>query len=158
MAGQAQGAEVLEVALAAAFGYRADVVGIPERAARGDGLHAIEVEAGDAGFAAGTLERGVDGDGIGVAEGADAVVAGEDAIAEVAGIGAEAMLVHAVVRAEGAAAFGENFEIAPAAQGEAVGSEGQLGGLDAAAGKGAGDEHTKFKDRAPRDAAEVAAG
>jgi hypothetical protein len=44
-----------------------------------------------------------------VADGADAVVAGEDLVAKVAGIGAETPLVDAVVRTEGAAAFGEDF-------------------------------------------------
>ena len=42
VAGEAEGAQVVEVALAAAFGYGADVVGVPERAAGGDGLHAVE--------------------------------------------------------------------------------------------------------------------
>jgi hypothetical protein len=57
-----------------------------------------------------------------VAGGADALVAGEDLIAEVAGVGAETPLVDAVVGAEGAAAFGEDFEIAPAAERKIVGA------------------------------------
>ena len=148
MTGQAEGAEIVEIALTAAFGYGADVVRIPERAACSDGLQTVEGEAGDAGFAAGALEGGVDGDGIGAAEGADAVIAGKDAVAEVAGIGAEAMLIDTVIGAEGATSFGEDFEVAPAAEGEAVGSESQLGGLDATAGEGARDEHTSPKDKA----------
>jgi hypothetical protein len=48
------------------------------------------------------------------------VVASEDLVAEVTGIGAEAPLVDAVVTAKGATAFGEDFEIAPAAKGQVV--------------------------------------
>jgi hypothetical protein len=64
----------------------------------------------------------IGGDGVDVADGADTAVAGEDLVAEVAGVGAEAPLVDAVVGAEGAAAFGDDFEIAPAAEGEIVGA------------------------------------
>ena len=80
-----------------------------------------------------------------MADGADAAVAGEDLVAEVAGVGAETPLVDAVVGAEGAAAFGEDFEIAPAAEGQVVGAsrEGVLCG--AAAGEGAGGEHGVFR-------------
>jgi hypothetical protein len=122
VAEEAEGAEVVEVALAAAFGYGADVVGVPEAAACGDGLHAVEIEAGGAGRAAGSFESVVGGDGVDVTDGADAVVASEDLVAEVAGIGAETPLVDAVVGAEGAAAFGEDFKIAPAAEGQVVGA------------------------------------
>ena len=122
VAEEAKSAEVVEVGLAAAFGYWANVVGIPEAAAGGDGLHAVEMEAGGAGGAAGSFEGVVGGDGVYVADGADAAVACEDLIAKVAGVGAETPLVDAVVAAEGAAAFGEDFEIAPAAEGEVVGT------------------------------------
>jgi hypothetical protein len=78
------------------------------------------MQTGGAGGASGSLECVVGGDGVYRADGADAAVAGEDLIAEVAGIGAETPLVDAVVRTEGAAAFGDDFEVAPAAEGEAV--------------------------------------
>ena len=122
MAEEAEGAEVVEVALAAAFGYGADVVGVPEAAAGGDGLHAVEMEACGAGGAAGSSEGVVGGDGVDAADGADAVVAGEDLVAKVAGVGAETPLVDAVVAAEGATAFGDDFEIAPATEGQFVGA------------------------------------
>jgi hypothetical protein len=109
VAEEAEGAEVVEVALAAAFGYGADVVGVPEAAASGDGFHAIEMQAGGSGGAACSFEGVVGGDGVDVADGADAVVAGEDVVAEVAGVGAETPLVDAVVAAEGAAALGDYF-------------------------------------------------
>jgi hypothetical protein len=80
------------------------------------------METGGAGRAASSLEGVVGGDGVDVADGADAVVAGEDLVAEIAGVGAETPLVNAVVAAEGAAAFGDDFEIAPAAEGKLVGA------------------------------------
>ena len=134
VAGEAEGAEIVEVALAAAFGYGANVVGVPEGAAGGDGLHAVERQAGCASVAAGSFEGVVDGDGVGVTDGADAAVAGEDLVAEVAGVGAETPLVDAVVGAEGATALGEDFEITPTAEGEAVWAFGQSVGFGAAAG------------------------
>jgi hypothetical protein len=122
MAEEAEGTEVVEVALATAFGYRADVVGVPQAAARGDGLHAVEMETGGAGRTAGSFEGVVGSDGVYRADGTDAVVAGEDLVAEVAGVGAETPLVDAEVRAEGASAFGDDFEIAPATEGQIVGA------------------------------------
>ena len=115
VAEKAERAEVVEVTLAAAFGYGADVVGVPEGAAGGDVLHAVEMQAGGTGSAAGSFERVVGGDGVDVTDSADAVVAGKDLVAEIAGVGAETPLVDAVVAAEGAAAFGEDLEFAPAA-------------------------------------------
>lgn len=146
VAGEAEGAEVIEVALASAFGDGADVVCVPEGAAAGDGLHSVEGEAGDAGGAPGSFECVIDGNGVGLAEGADAAVAGKDLLAEVAGVGAEPPLVDAVVGAEGTAAFGEDFELAPAAEGKAVGTFGEGVGGGAAAGKGAGGEHAGLYD------------
>lgn len=83
------------------------------------------MQAGCAGGAAGSFERVVGGDGVDATDGADAAVARKDLVAEVAGVSAEAPLVDAVVGAEGAAAFGENFEFAPAAEREVVGTEWQ---------------------------------
>jgi hypothetical protein len=106
VAEKAEGAEVIEVALAAAFGYGADVVGVPEAATGGDGFHAVEMQACRSGGASGSFERVVGGYGVDVAGSADAAIASEDLVAEVAGVGAETPLVDAVVAAEGAAAFG----------------------------------------------------
>jgi hypothetical protein len=88
VAEETEGAEVVEVALTSAFGYGADVVGVPQAAAGCDGLHAIEAEAGGSGWASDSLEGVVGGDGVDLADGADSVVAGEDLVAEVAGVGA----------------------------------------------------------------------
>ena len=134
VAEEAEGAEVVEVALAAAFGDWTDVVSVPEAATGCDGLHAVEAEAGGAGWASGSLERVVGGDGVDVADGADAAITGEDLVAEIAGVGAETPLVDAVIGAEGAAALGEDFELAPAAEGKAVFSFRECVAFGAAAG------------------------
>lgn len=98
------------------------------------------MQASGAGWASCSFEGVVGGDGVDEADGADATVAGEDLVAEVAGVGAEAPLVNAVVGAEGAAAFGEDFKIAPAAEREVVGAErkGCAGGV--ASGEGTGGD------------------
>ena len=83
------------------------------------------MEAGVAGWASGPLECVEGGDGVDVADGADAAIAGEYLVAEVAGVGAETPLMDAVVGTEGAAAFGEDFEFAPTAEGQAVGAWGR---------------------------------
>ena len=137
VARQAERAQVVEVALAAALGYWEDVVSVPERAAAGDELHPVERQAGDAGFATGSLECRVDRDGIGLAEAADAAIAGEDLVAEIAGVGAESPLVDAVVGTEGATPFCQYFKFTPAAERQAVGSGWELVPLGAAAGQGA---------------------
>jgi hypothetical protein len=141
VAEEAEGAEVVEVTLAAPFGDWANVVGVPEAAAGCDGLHAVEAKASGAGGASGSLEGVVGGDGVDGAYGADAAVAGENLVAEVAGVGAETPLVDAVVAAEGAAAFGEDFEFAPATEGQVVGTDGESMARGAAAGEGARDDH-----------------
>jgi hypothetical protein len=63
------------------------------------------------------------------------LVAGEDLVAQIAGVGAKAVLVDAEVGAEGTAAFGEDFELAPAAERAAVFSAGKDVRADASAGK-----------------------
>ncbi len=129
VAGEAEGAEIIEVALAAAFGYGEDVVGVPEGTAGGDGFEAPEGEGFNPGLAAGALELGVGGEGVGGTEAAETAVAGKDEVAEVGGVGAETPLVDAVAGAEGAAAGGEDFELAPAAERQAVGAEREMRGL-----------------------------
>jgi hypothetical protein len=42
MAEKTEGSDVVEIALAAALGYGKDVIGVPEAAPSGDGLHAIK--------------------------------------------------------------------------------------------------------------------
>jgi hypothetical protein len=141
VAEEAEGAEVVDVALATAFGYGADVIGVPEAAARCDGLHAVEAESGGANGASGSLEGVIGGDGVDGAYGTDSAVAGENLVAKVAGVGAETPLVNAVVAAEGASAFGEDLEFAPATERQIVGADGESMARGAAAGEGARDDH-----------------
>jgi hypothetical protein len=124
VAEETEGSEVVEVALASAFGYGTNVVGIPEAAASGDGLHAVEAKARGSGWASGSFESVPGGDGIDLADRADASVAGKDMVAEVAWVGSETPLVDAVVGAEGTSALGEDFEIAPAAERKVIGAFG----------------------------------
>ncbi len=144
VAREAKGTQVVEVALASTFSDWADMVCIPERAAAGNGLHAIEAESSYTCGSAGTLESAVDGDSIGLTGGADAVIACEDLIAEVAGVGAKPPLVDTVVGAEGAAAFGEDFQLAPTAEDKTIDSAGEGLRLGAAARQGAGGKHGCF--------------
>ncbi len=136
VAGEAEGLEVGEVALASAFGYGEDVVGVPEGLAGRGGFEAVEAEAGLAFGSAGSFEGGEDGEGVGLAEGADAVISQKDLLAEVSGVGAELPLVDAEAGAEGAAAAGEDFELTPAAEGTSVGSGGTGLAMVLAAGFG----------------------
>ncbi len=78
------------------------------------------MQAGAARGAACSLEGVVGSDGVDVADGADTAIASEDLVAEIAGVGAKTPLMHTVVAAERAAAFGEDFELAPAAKGQVV--------------------------------------
>ena len=84
VAGQAEGAEVVEIALAAAFGDWKDVIGVPQGPAGSDGLHAPDGEGFHTRFAAAALERCVGRDGVRATGLTDATVAGEDQIAKVA--------------------------------------------------------------------------
>jgi hypothetical protein len=64
------------------------------------------------------------------------------------------MLVDAVIGAEGAAAAGEDFEFAPAAEGPAGRTFGKRARGDAAAGKGAGKRHDWLQGKAGRQSRE----
>ncbi len=139
MAAQAEGAQVGEVALAAAFDDGDDVVGLPEGAA-GVAREIPVVEQALAGGAAGAFQDALRDERVDAAAFADAAVAFEDLVAEVAGVRADAPMVHAVVRAEGAPAFGD-FDGTPAAQAAAGGApgEGAVGGPSS--GHGAAGAH-----------------
>ena len=92
------------------------------------------MQAGCTGGTAGPFEGVVGGNRVDVADGTDAAVTSEDLVAEVAGVGAEPVLVDAVVGAEGTATFGEDLELAPAAEGQAVGAGGESGAVGATSG------------------------
>ena len=122
MAAQAERAQVREVAFAAAFDDGDDVVGFPEGAA-GEAGQVPEVEQALAGCAARALQDPRGEQRIDAATFADAAIALEDLIAEVAGVRADAPVVHAAVGAEGAAAF-RDFGRAPAAEAAPAGAPG----------------------------------
>ena len=149
MTEQAERADVVEVALTSSLGDGKDVIGIPQAAAAGNGLHAVEPESGGAGGATRTFQGGVGCDGVDAADGAAAAVAGEDLVAEVAGIGSKAPLVNAVVAAEGAAAFGKDLKVAPAAKRQAIRSLGEKAAGGTAASERAGRKHglLDFEDK-----------
>ena len=141
MAQKAEGPNIIQITLAATLGYRQDVVCVPEAAAAGDGLHPIEAETGGACWASGALESSIGGYAVDMADGAAATIAREDLIAEIAGISAETPLVDAVVAAEGAATFGKNLKLAPAAERQTVRALRKSVARSAATGQSAGDEH-----------------
>jgi hypothetical protein len=82
---QAERTEVGEVALAAAFDDRDDVVGFPEGAA-GVGGEVPIVKQAQAGGAAGTLQDALRDERVDAAAFADAAVAFEDLVTEIAGV------------------------------------------------------------------------
>src|ERR1700733_11476325 len=141
MAQEAKGAEIVEVALAAAFGYRTDVVRVPKSPAGGDGLQPVETESGDASRASRTFQGVPGSNGVDIADGATAAIPREDLVAKVAGVGTEPPLVDAVVAAEGAPPFRDDLEVAPPAEGKAVRPGGERVRGNAAAAKSAGRKH-----------------
>jgi hypothetical protein len=139
MAAQAEGAQVREVALAAAFDDGRDVIGLPEGAAGVTGQVPV-VEQALAGWAARALQDALRDQRIDTTTFADAAIAFEHLIAEVAGVGAQPPLVHAVVGAEGAAALG-HFGRAPAAEASAGRASGEGAGRGPTSGHGAAGAH-----------------
>lgn len=125
MTHEAECPEVVEVALSTAFGDGADVVGVPERAARSDVSQARHREGFGAGGAASAPECGVGGDSVEATESAEASIAEEDLVAEISRVRAQAPLVDAEVGAEGATARSEDLELAPTAERTSVGAGGQ---------------------------------
>lgn len=125
MAEQAECADIVQVALTSAFAHGENVVCIPETTAARYGLHAIEAKSRHPGGAASTLEGSVCGHRVDLAGSTASSVAGKDLVAEITWIGAQAPLVDAVVTAEGAAAFRQDLELAPAAERKAVRAFGE---------------------------------
>lgn len=117
---EAEGAHVGEVAFAAAFGNGDDVIGIPKS------FSAAEIPASKGTSASGAseafdvmkLSRAIE-----AADGADAAIPFENALAEMAGIGAQLPFLNAPFGTEGEAT-GRDFKLAPAAETAPVGSFG----------------------------------
>ncbi len=106
---QAEGAHVGEVALAAAFDHRQDVIGVPEVAAMAPLLFklppGVEIEL------ALVFTEAL---GVQAAGRADTAVPGKDLLPQIAGIGAELPFVHAGRAAEGETAARDLAAAAPA--------------------------------------------
>ena len=104
VAAQAEGAEVREIAFAAALDDGDDVVSLPEGAA-GVSDEIPVVEQALARGAAGAFQDALSDERVYTAAFANAAIAFEDLVAEVAGVRAEAPLLHAIIRAESTATF-----------------------------------------------------
>src|SRR5579875_1583591 len=112
MAGQAQGAEVLQVALAAALGYGQNMVGVPEAATDIDGTKAPHGQAFPADSAAAASQLAVGVNGVGAALRTHAGVTQKHLLTQVAWIGPQPPLVDAILRAEGAPSPVEDLQLA----------------------------------------------
>jgi hypothetical protein len=139
VAAEAEGAQVREVAFAAAFDDGRDVIGLPEGAA-GEAGQVPVVEQALARRAAGALHDALGDERINTATAADAAIAFEHLVAEVAGVGAEPPLVHTIVRAERSAAF-RDFDRAPAAEASAAGPAREGAARRPTSGHGAAGAH-----------------
>ncbi len=140
---QAEGADIRKIAFTAAFNDGDDVVCIPETFS-GHAGEAPVVESLSATIATGAFELQPGFYGVDAAQGADAFVAGENAVAKVAGVGAQFPLMDAPFRAEGAAGR-TNFESAPAAKGASGGPFGEFSSFGKAAGHGAVGAHLRVR-------------
>jgi hypothetical protein len=96
VAEQAQGAEVVQVAFSAAFGYGKNVVGVPERLA-GEPFQSPSSQKLFTLGSAGSPKLPIRGASIGPAEGADAAITLKDLFAKVAGVGTEPPFVDAPI-------------------------------------------------------------
>lgn len=110
----------MEVAFAPAFDHGNDVIGVPEAFACAGAQTPLE-QSFQPRHAAQPPELAFGMEAIDAASGAYAAIAFENFFTKVAGIAAQAPLLHAPLRTEGHAAFGD-FEIAPAAKIPAVGA------------------------------------
>ena len=145
MAAQTERAEVVEVALPAAFRDGNDVVGFPEGHARAaTGLPLFEKPL--AALAAGVAQGTPGSDGVDATLGTTAAVAQENLLAQIGGLGAQPPLVDAIRGAEGEAAA-RDFERTPAAETAAIGSARNRFAVDPSAGHGARKAHLYFLNR-----------
>lgn|SRR5579871_1188651 len=134
MANQAQCTDILEVAFPSAFRYRENMIRVPQRFPTDPAESPVREEP-RAMRPAGTLQIEIGGARVGEAKRADAAVAQEHLVAQVARVGSKTPLVHAPIRAESRAS-GRNFEIAPSAERSAAGALRKCILIDKTAGHG----------------------
>ena len=131
MTEQAEGADILEIALASSFDDGNNVIRIPEALAR-PATQAPVSKKRSAICAARVAEPAHFGKGIDVAAGADTAIAMEHLLAKIGRLGAQLPLVHTELRTEGVASA-RNLKRAPAAQTAAVGATGNCLAINPAA-------------------------
>jgi hypothetical protein len=141
MANHAQRAQIVQVAFAAAFDHRKNVIGIPQRAA-GEAFQSPLFQELEFVQASCALQLEVAGVSVDTARLADAAVARENLIAKIAGVGTELPLMDAEVGAEGAAPWRRDFKIAPAAKRSSVGTLFKSRTIGETAGHGPGSRQT----------------
>lgn len=128
---EAEGADILEIALATAFNHGNDVIGVPEAAAAACADSPVLQQLLTTGTAgAAKLLKG--SDGIDGADRAATVVAQEDLLAQIRRLGAQLPLVDAVRRAEGEAAA-RHLKGTPAAEAATIGATGDRSAIDPSA-------------------------
>lgn len=132
VAPQAERPHVVEVALAAAFGHRDAMVGVPKTLA-GESLQPPGGKQFQTPCPARPLQRSHRGNGVRATPLTYAAVTGKDPIAEMARIAAQLPLFHAPVGAERSASLGD-LQVAPAAQRAAPLSLRQFAGIHPTAG------------------------
>lgn len=142
MTAEAEGAQVVEIALASSFGYGQNVIGVPE-AFPAAAARAPLLQQASAIRAAGTPKLAKHSDRIDTADGTDALVPQIHLLAQVRGLRAELPFVHAIRRAKGEAAA-RNFQRTPAAEAAAMGAAGDGFSVDPAAGHGPHSAHILF--------------
>lgn len=141
MALEAQGADIGQIAFPAAFDDRKDVIGIPQASAEA---------AAEAPVEEGLMTRETTqphdtppfSHAVHAADGADAPVAIENLLPEIARIGPEPPFLDTVIGAERAPAFG-NLKTAPAAEAPAIRSGGERVAHCAAPGHDARGAHVE---------------
>ena len=83
VAEQAKRADVIQIALAAAFAHRNNMVGIPKATSAGNRLHAIKTQPCQSHRTTSAFERSVCSHRVDLADRATPLVAGEDLIAQI---------------------------------------------------------------------------
>ena len=141
MAEQAEGADVIQIALTATFTHGQDMVGVPETSAAGHRLHAVEAKSRGPRRPASAFESGIHRDTINLADRATSAITSKDLVTQIARISAKTPLVDAVVAAEGATALCEDLKLAPAAERQAIRTFGKSVSRRAPTGQSTGNRH-----------------
>jgi hypothetical protein len=142
VAEQAQGADVLQIAFAAALYHRHDVIRIPKRSSANP-LQPPTREQLLPLRPARPLQVEISGAAIDPANRADALITGKYLIAQIAGVRAKTPFMNAPIRAEREPAR-RDLEVAPAAQSAAILASFQSGSIGKSARHGSGSAHETF--------------